>query len=203
MIHSISVQHHKVSIPQYIGEVKMLPFNMADTSNVPSEFKPLIDEMLSVLPIKEGIAYLTIDGKIINSGATHRRGGAHIDGNYLVEACGWGSGGGNGWKVGEGGRELSTEHHKRSYASSTGGMLIVSDYQTCKGWNGVYNGVPGIGGDCSNIELDNGFMLSPNVLYYGNSQFIHETLPVEKEVHRTLVRITLPEDYPALNQTSK
>ncbi len=34
------------------------------------------------------------------------------------------------------------------------------------------------------------------MVYYGNSQWIHESLPINDSVHRNLVRITLPTDYP-------
>lgn len=36
--------------------------------------------------------------------------------------------------------------------------------------------------------------LESNTLYWGNSTFIHESLPVEEDVKRQLIRITLPAD---------
>jgi hypothetical protein len=41
-------------------------------------------------------------------------------------------------------------------------------------------------------------MLEPNVVYYGNSQFLHESLPIDETVHRVVARITLPIDYPVV-----
>lgn len=198
MIQSFSKELFPVQIPVHTGELKMMPFNLSDLSGVPEKFISLVRSMISFLPIKTGVAYLTVDGKEIQKGSSHRRGGPHTDGNYLQEGD-WGKGGGNGWKVGGDGRTLSPEEHKLSYESSTGGMIIVSDYPACKGWNGVYDGLPNTGGDCSHINLSKGFILKPNTVYYGNSQWIHESLPVNKTVHRTLVRITLPTDYPWLN----
>jgi len=201
MIKSISKKLIEVSFPSFEGEIKMLPFNLSDLSSIPKQFLELVMSMINFLPVKEGIAYLTVDGKMIPAGSSHRRGGAHIDGNYIPEMCGWGSSGtgGNGWKVGENGRALDSDTHKLSYNNPDGGMLIVSDYAGCKGWNGAFNGEPGIGGDCRHIELDKGFILEPNTVYYGSSQFIHESLPLEKEVYRTMIRITLPLDYPIIN----
>lgn len=197
MITSISKQFFEVQIPKHEGELKMIPFNLSNLSGVPEKFKALVDKMISFLPVKEGTAYLTVDGKTIEPGKTHRRGGPHIDGNYLKEGD-WSNGGGNGWKVGGDGRTLTAEEHRKSYESNTGGMIICSDYPACKGWNGSFKSVPKTGGDCSHITLNEGFKLKANTVYYGNSQWIHESLPVNKRIHRTLVRITLPTTYPTL-----
>ena len=78
-------------------------------------------------------------------------------------------------------------------------MLITSTHPACRGWNGIYDGTPYVGGDCTRIKgLGDGFILKENTVYYGNSQFIHESLPVDKTIHRVLVRITLPMDYPVI-----
>jgi len=107
-------------------------------------------------------------------------------------------GGGNGWKVGENGVSLTSENHKLSYQNSNGGMLIASNYSSCMGWNGKYEGEAKEGGDCSHIALKDGFMLKSGIVYYGSSQFIHESLPVNKDVFRVMFRVTLPIDYPVI-----
>jgi hypothetical protein len=199
MIISISKELYKVQIPQYTGEIKMLPFNLENINEIPVKFNEIINKMIEYLPNKSGIAYLTVDGKIIEKNSTHRRPGIHIDGNYL-KVGDWGKGCGNGWKVGESGRKLNSVEHKLSYQSKTGGMLIASNYSACKGWNGIFNENPKEGGDCTHLKnLGEGFILKPNKVYYGNSQFLHESLPVDKELHRVLIRITLPTDYPVLD----
>lgn len=207
MINSISKELYEVQIPDYTGEIKMLPFNLESLAEIPKQFKELVSSMIEALPIKEGIAYLTLDGRFVEKGTSQRRGGVHIDGNYLApskggwsDGLGWsGTGGGNGWKVGEGGRILSSVEHKLSYESQTGGMLIASTYPACKGWNGEFQGDAYVGGDCTKIQgLGEGFILKPNVVYYGNSQFLHESLPIDESTHRVLARITLPLDYEVL-----
>jgi len=197
MITSISQKLYSVQIPDYTGEIKMMPFSLETLAEIPQQFNSMVAKMIEFLPIKQGIAYLTVDGKIVEKGKSHRRGGVHIDGNYIQETHSWGGGG--GWKVGEGGRILSSEHHKLSYENETGGMLIASTYPACKGWNGIFEGNPYVGGDCSRIKVGEGFMLEPNTAYYGNSQFLHESLPIEETTHRVVARITLPIDYPVLN----
>jgi len=200
MITSISRELYEVQIPSFTGEVKMLPFNLKNLLEIPNEFKKMVSKMIEALPIKRGIAYLTLDGKLVEEGKTQRRGGVHIDGNYLPSLKLGDGGGGNGWKVGEGGRILSSLEHKLSYKSNTGGMLIASTYPACKGWNGVFQGNAYVGGDCTRIKgLGEGFLMKPNVVYYGNSQFLHESLPIDKTSFRIVARITLPFDYEVLS----
>jgi hypothetical protein len=197
MITSISKELYQVYIPNFSGQIKMLPFNLETLHEVPGEFTKLVANMIRTLPVKKGIAFLTLDGKKVLKGASQRRGGAHIDGNYLSSATwGDGSGGQGGWKVGEGGRIISSEEHRLSYQSATGGMLIASTYPACRGWNGIFEGDAYVGGDCTRIErLGEGFILKPYTVYYGNSQFLHESLPVDRDIHRVMARITLPADY--------
>lgn len=176
----------------------MLPFMLNDLKSLPEEFRQTVSNLIKNLSNNTGEAFLTIHGKFVEKYKTLRRGLPHIDGNFIKETSKWGQGGGNGWKVGENGPAVTTNEHKISYRSKTGGMLIASNYSSCMGWNGNYKGKPNVGGDCSHIELGKGFMLKANKVYYGNSQFIHESLPVCKDVFRIMYRITLPMDYKLL-----
>ena len=234
MIISISYPVDRINIPNWDGAISMIPFDLRDITTLPlalplpaMQVRRLVQRMIQVLPLEKhgGTAFLTIDARTIPCGETHRRGGVHIDGNYLGDtvSMGWGkeTKGWGGWKEKPHGKrgwdnpsstpdwkidgvskKLDIDDHMRSYQSHTGGMLIASDYPACKGWIGCFLGIPQQGGDCSHIDLSSGheFKLHPNVVYYGNSQFVHESIPVDKEIHRTLVRITLPEDYPTLIQ---
>lgn len=199
MITSISKELNTIEIPFFEGEVSMLPFDLSDLTTLPIQFRKTAKEMVSNLPEKIGIAFLTVHGKFVKKSKTLRRGEPHIDGNYLKDVASWGSGGGNGWKVGENGMKLTSKEHAISYENAKGGMLIASNYSACKGWNGLFEGKAGIGGDCSHINLKDGFMLKANKVYYGNSQFIHESLPLDKDVHRIMYRITLPIQYELIN----
>lgn len=195
MINSISKELNEISVPFYKGEASMIPFELSDLTTLPNEFIKTVKEMIEHLPNKIGESYLTVHGKFVKKCKTLRRGAPHIDGNYIKEICDWGQGGGNGWKVGENGVSLTSEYHKLSYQNKKGGMLMASNYSACMGWNGEYEGEPREGGDCSHIDLKDGFILKSGIVYYGNSQFIHESLPVDQDVFRVLFRITLPIDY--------
>ncbi len=171
----------RIDIPNHQGLIQMLPFELEDLNNVPTYFKYTINKMLSNLPIKKGTAFLTIDGKHIKKNDSHRRGGVHIDGNYCKVN--------NSWQP----------PRWNDYQSSNGGMIIVSDYAACRGWNGTFKGKIKYKGDCSDVDINTeSFMLESNIVYYANSQFIHESLPISKNIHRNLIRITLPEEYPLM-----
>ncbi len=142
MINSKSKELNEVIVPHYSGETSMLPFELSDLNTLPEEFREMIMAMIKHLPNKTGEAFLTVHGKFVNKNETLRRGAPHIDGNYIKEVSTWGRGGGNGWKVGENGVSLNSKQHKLSYENKNGGMLIVSNYSACKGWNGKYNGKP-------------------------------------------------------------
>ena len=195
MLKSKSKMIKTMSLPEFKGDrVYMHEFDI-ENPHLPKGYErweSLIKEMVSHSPKKTGKAYLTIDEKIVTKGNSHRRGGPHTDGNYLF---GWG-GGGSGWLTGEDGRFLPREKHEQQYCSDKGGMLLISSYEACKGWNGDYDGEPNQGGDCSHLDLSKmeSFMLKKNTLYWGNSTFIHESLPLEEDVRRQIVRITLPAD---------
>ena len=195
MLKSKSKMIKKMSLPEWKGDrVYMHEFDMANPS-LPvgyERWNNVLNEIIASSPKQTGKAYITIDEKIVKKGESHRRGGPHTDGNYIF---GWGGGGG-GWLTGEDGRFLPREKHEEQYCSEKGGMLIVSSYKSCKGWNGEFEGQPNQGGDCSHLDLSKMecYEMESNNLYWGNSTFIHESLPVQEDVKRQLIRITLPAD---------
>lgn len=195
MLKSKSKLIKPISLPEYRGDrVYMHEFDI-ENPKLPTGYErweSVFMDMINSSPKKTGKAFLTIDEKVVKKGESHRRGGPHTDGNYIF---GWG-GGGSGWLTGEDGRFLPKEKHEKQYCSEKGGMLIVSSYEACKGWNGDYEGQPNQGGDCSHLDLSKmeSFILKKNNLYWGNSTFIHESLPLEEDVKRQLIRITLPSD---------
>ena len=190
LIKSKAVKLNRVELPLYTGEVSMVRFDLETLAGLPSEFIKIAKEMLKNIKAT-GYGFFTIHGQVLKSGDTLRRPGPHVDGNY--EPCSWDRGGGNGWKVNENGPSIDTDYHRDSYLKEEGGIILVSNYSSCLGWVGDFNGIIGVGGDCSKVNLNSeSFMLDEDVVYYGNNHFIHESLPVDKDVHRVLARITLP-----------
>lgn len=181
-----------ISLPVVNGEFSMIPFNVETFEGLTGSFSETARAMLKGVENCIGTAFFTIHGKTLKAGETLRRGGPHTDGNY--EAYNMTFGGG-GWKIGESGPSIGSSLHSRQYISNTGGIIMASNYESCIGWSGEYEGSPGVGGDCSDIYLDTPFVLRRGAIYYGNNHFIHESLPVNDDIHRVMARITLPESH--------
>jgi hypothetical protein len=185
MLNSIAKPLNKILIPHFEGEVAMFPFDLSDLNTVPKQHRDIVKQMIQKLPNKKGTAFLTVHGKFVKKSETLRRGAPHIDGNYISFTEGWDN-------------PPPSNPTWNTEPSLNGGMLIATNYSACKGWIGKYDGVPKEGGDCSHIKLGEGFMLESNKVYYGSSQFIHESLPLDRDVFRIMYRITLPAEHPPL-----
>lgn len=179
-----------IDLPKITGHLSMVHFNLLTLEGLDNISKNIVSVMLKGIDITKGKAYFTLHGRQLNKGETLRRGGAHTDGSFDHSG-----GGGNGWKIGENGPPVGSENHSRLYASERGGIILASNFESCLGWEGDFEGLPSVGGDCSHIDLTDGFMLDKNKIYYGNNHFIHESLPMSDDVHRVFARITLPEDH--------
>ena len=161
---------------------------------VPEQYHALVNQMLADAGIPEHTGfYVTIDEQSLKKDAKLRRGGVHIDGNYLF---GWG---GNGWLNGVPGRMLTEEQQRLQYDSPLGGVIMASNFQACEAFVGSIEGKAGLGGDCGHLrdklgEMES-FWLKENVVYLGNSTFVHEGHVVSEDVDRQLIRITLDTTY--------
>ena len=183
-----------INLPLVECELSMIPFDIATQEGLNEEHSAIVRQMLEGISAS-GTGFFTLHGKKLTTGGTLRRGAPHTDGNYEPHNMTFGTSGGNGWKVGENGPPIDSELHKRQYLSEKGGIILASNFESCLGWLGEYSETPRVGGDCSHIELGNSFMLKSNCAYYGNNHFVHESLPVNADVHRVFARITLPENH--------
>jgi hypothetical protein len=185
-----------IQFPDFKGEHVYMARNLAGhgLQGVPNQYHSIINKMLSSAKIPQHTGfYVTIDEQALRKDAKLRRGGVHIDGNYVF---GWG---GNGWLNGVAGRMLTEDQHRIQYQSELGGVIMASNFQACEAFVGTIEGVAGQGGDCEHLrdklpEMDS-FWLKENVVYHGNSTFIHEGHVVSQDVKRQLVRLTLDTTY--------
>ena len=191
-MNSIAIKTNTISLPLIIGEHSMIPFDLNTFVGIPFEFLSVARNMMKNITHKGGTAFFTIHGKILKANQTLRRGAPHTDGNYEPINMSFGGG---GWKIGENGPSINTNLHHRQYNVNNGGIVIASNHPACLGWVGEFEGLPGVGGDCRHVDLDQGFMLQPDSVYYGNNHFIHESLPVDIDVHRVFSRVTMPESH--------
>jgi hypothetical protein len=193
-MHSVANPICNIQFPEYTGrQIYMLEATLNTLRDLAlGAYETVVERMFrkSGMPADTKF-YITVDEREVQAGEAHRRGGAHIDGNFLF---GWG-GGGNGWLNGVPGRVLTPEQHRLQYQSPLGATLIASNYPGCDVWVGHYKGIPGQGGDCEHLREEMADMtkvrLEPNMIYLMNSGCIHQSVPVDRTVHRQLVRLTL------------
>jgi hypothetical protein len=177
-----------IDLPAINGEYAMIPFDCETFCGLPDQFIEIAQKMLSGIKAN-GTAFFTIHGKALKAGQTLRRGGPHTDGNYEPHVMTFGGG---GWKVGQNGPAINTTLHHEQYNNPLGGIVIATNYTSAVGYVGEFDGLPNTGGDCSHISLNEPFPLVADTVWYGNNHFIHESLPVNDDVHRVMARITLP-----------
>lgn len=183
----------QITFPEFTGAHVYMARNLAGhpLQGVPDEYQDIINSMLADAGIPEHTGfYVTIDEQFLKKSNKLRRGGVHIDGNYLFS---WGSSG--GWLNGTPGRMLTEEQHRLQYQSELGGVIMASSFIACEAFVGTIEGVASHGGDCEHLRPQfsqmESFWLKENVVYLGNSTFIHEGHVVSQDTNRQLVRITL------------
>jgi hypothetical protein len=78
-----------------------------------------------------------------------------------------------------------------------GGMLLVADNVGCQVWKGDIKGSIGEGGCCSNVDLTTlqSEIMKPNEVFYLNALGIHESIKLNQDVQRSLIRIAFHPNY--------
>lgn len=201
MINSVGKITGTVEFPQFSGtRIYMAPITKENfRDGIPEQYHLTLGAMLDQVPqigMKDQI-FVTIDEKHLMPNTQHRRGGAHIDGNFIFD---WGGGDRGGWMSGvSAGRQLSARNHKLQYGSKRGGILMASNYSACQVWVGDIEGSPEQGGDVSHLDLSGmeSFMLPAGQVLLGNSSMIHQGHTVQQEVNRQLIRVTMNPEFNA------
>lgn len=134
-----------------------------------------------------GIAYLTVDEKVVEPGMSQRRPGPHVDGCFRVvgDQASWGGGGG-GWL-----------HYCNDVGASAIGrmaVIIAASVAGCRAWKGRFVGRPAPDGDLSHIseQLGDGDLLPANQGYLLSPDCVHESIRFDQATLRTFIRIALP-----------
>jgi hypothetical protein len=198
---SVVEQRGAVPMPAHLGErIYMREFRKADglPSNL-TRWQPTIDAMLDGIDT-DGPIYLMIDQGVVRSGASHRRPGVHIDGYWQPAMSAHGGGGGY---VGR--SERSGSHGGGRHASGRDswsnadyveheGILLASSVTAARGFAGQFTGQPGVGGDCKHIDITGlrEIVMEAGQVYAGNVTMLHESLPVEFDCLRTVIRLNVP-----------
>lgn len=196
-IQSIVQKRGIVTFPQFIGErVYMREFrkSMGLPSDLKDRWQHTVDAMLDGVDT-DGPIYIMIDQGLVKAGTTQRRPGLHIDGYWhpAISAHG-GDSGHRGAPVSAAGVGEDYDPWKTCELSVPEGLILASNISACRAVIGEYHEIPREGGDCSHVNvsgMDEVIML-PNTVYAGNVGMLHESMPVSKDVQRTLVRLSVP-----------
>lgn len=181
---------------QSVGPVE-LPFNNRQLYMAPidlqeplfpagyTDYETVFLSLCDAVGAYSGTAYLTVDEKTLEAGETQRKPGPHVDGRFVPSMNRWGNGGWN---------------HGCNVVPTRMGIIVASSVPLCKAWEGEYEGVPRLTGDCTHIlknedVLDEGKTLAANIAYLFSPDCIHESLPAIESCKRTFMRIALPLSY--------
>jgi len=173
-----------VIFPDFTGEMAYM-VEIQKNKPLPdkySRWSETINLMLKGIEVDSPL-FMTIHQSIVKKGESQRRGGVHIDGNWIeskYKTMAWDAG--PSWKTNE---------------LEKGGIILASDCVGTKAYTGKFEGEPEEGGDCSLLNLNdaNALILEPNTAYIGNVTMVHESMPSPITQKRIFVRLTMPEDF--------
>lgn len=221
---SILEKRGPVTFPEFTGErAYMIPFRQS--SGLPrrlERWQSTVDAMLAGIQAP-GDIFLMIDQKPVLAGAPQRRPGLHVDGYWCPayrrhggshRAVAGAHGAESGAHAPRGQHAPQQEQHQpharhvagpsdwsRPDFSTPEAILLASDYAASRAYVGAYDGTPGAGGDFSHLDPSGlaEVRLQSHTVYAGNVSMLHESLPVDRPVLRTLVRLNVPGWSPALH----
>lgn len=136
--------------------------------------------------------YLMVDQKRLVPGEIHRRGGVHVDGNWMASA------GSHRNPTPPGHNhppdEPSGPRHFHGFEYAPEAIVLASNVEGCRVFLGEFDGCPTSGGDCSHFDLSGAqqILMQRNRVYRCTATTIHESVPHWAHAERTVVRINIP-----------
>lgn len=199
MLHSHITQGSRVPLPPFAGErIYMLPFQQAKgLPKAVSHWQATVDAMLEGIKTDKDI-YLMVDQRFVKAKTTHRRPGLHIDGYWMGDDHGHnisthGHNPGHG-HVPQGPRHGHSPRH--SHGVNRNQLLILaSNEYGCDAFTGEWDESHiGSGGDCSNLDCSNlrRVRMDAGYAWVGDAFTLHQSVPHEVDVNRTVVRLNVP-----------
>lgn len=198
MYESFIREGQKVTFPRWQGDRHyMLPFTTASGLPKSAErFQDIVDQMmLSVCVSRSQVCHLMVDEKYVAPGDCHRRPGLHVDGYWIA-----------GLRCHGGKHSPVPQHHspspeepkpKKNKKKATEAILLASSYTAARAFVGNYERdfiADWRGGDCSELGLGGlkEVTMRAGVTYLMDVFTLHESLPMDKAVLRSVLRINVP-----------
>lgn len=137
-----------------------------------------------------GLAHMTVDEKIVQTGMSQRRPRPHVDGCFMPTENMWGNG--PGWN------HYCNDIRRGPIARMA--VIVAASEIGCRAWRGKFDGEPKQDGDLSHLNLGEGEVLPANVGYLLSPDCIHESMILDKPTRRTFLRIALPVNFSFSNE---
>jgi hypothetical protein len=204
--------------PQFMAERVYMKEFYKDKGLPPelSRWQDTVDAMLDGVDT-DGPIYLMVDEGFIQSGATQRRKGLHIDGYWNPGISAHGN---NYPDIPSHHQPVIPRGHRAGRQSDDGhkatrflgkwdvpgqgwshsdfkepeAIILASSLSAARGYVGTFEGPIGEGGDCSHIDLSDltEIQMHAHQVYACNVTGLHESLPVGINCQRQLVRLNVP-----------
>lgn len=88
---------------------------------------------------------------------------------------------------------IPTRHSLSSYNKET--LILASNVVGCEAYEGEWDGVAGLGGDCDSIDRSGlkRVVMWPGIVWLGETgSMLHESMPLDINMERTVVRLNVP-----------
>ncbi len=209
---------NQVTFPAFTGErVYMRKFMRGEPLPVDlARWQPTVNQMLRHI-VSSGPVFLMVDQAEVPAGATQRRPGVHLDG-YWQEGFSCHGNAPQGSHVvipshsrlpaghrhpNIGGHSHPGTHIIPGHRLPQGGhasfgareaLVIATDVLGCEALVGSYEGAASDGGDCSHLDTAGlkRVAMTPGRSWVGETgSLLHESLPVERDCLRTVVRLNV------------
>lgn len=170
----------QVDLPYAGRQHYMHNFDLSEPT-VPEGFEdylPVVRRIVDSAGVRHGVAYLTVDEKVVKAGMSQRRPGAHVDGCFMPTEMRWGHGGWN--------------HYCNHVPSDRMPVIVASSVAGCKVWEGEFMAEPREDGDLSHLELGDGLIAEAGRAYWLSPDCIHESMRFSEDTQRTFIRIAMP-----------
>lgn len=193
-LNSIVQQRGTVCFPAFLGErVYMTEFRKANGLPVELErWQPTVDAMLDGVDAP-GSIFIMIDQSQVRAGQAQRRPGVHIDGYWNPAIQAHGGGGHHGSAPCRGKWDSSPSWLHCDFREPEA-LILAANVTASRAFSGAFAGTPGEGGDFSHLDLTGlqEHRLEAGTVYAGNVTMLHESLAVQHDCLRTLVRLSVP-----------
>lgn len=191
MLHSYYQSIGKIALPFQQRQVYMAEIDLETPmlANAIRDYEDIVINLCNSVGAYHGKAYVTVDEQHLKMGDTQRKPGPHVDGRYLKSIQHWGhEDPGGHW------------NHSCNVIPNRMAVIVASTVPLCRAWEGDFNGLPRITGDCQHVLDDAGVLddfkrLNANEAYLLSPDCIHESMSAIRDCARTFLRIALPTDF--------